>query len=258
MKLPTNWHPEEEPLPVCGACQKPVSREFVEWAQEGNRVQCDICGTTKKPDDITEDPDYQLFQVDFQRAMASCYCRCTCLPDMHSPSPDCGATFTEDSEMSDTTPETDDIEQSLLPDPIQVGQTSSLSDRLRVGLSIGTSPSPPIELDTFPARPGVSAEVAESRRQMRERYDLPDLRFSDTSNETQARLEEMEMALEDAETAQAFEDFEGAYHYTQAAVSFGREVYDSEHQIILETRDYMMEMLTRWGEDEGDDTSPED
>lgn len=268
MQLPTNWHPDRhrEPTLTCRYCRKPYSAEFVEWVQEGNTTICGTCGIAKKPEMLTDDPDYRLFQVDFHTAMNNCNCRCTCLPDMHSP------TTNVDPAYHDVSTEID-----------RLGQLSSRSSHPRITLTTDTSRLPaddsntrvgitPLYHTSQSYRPGhlrpatarsltestVPDEVLGQRRRMRELYNLPELRFSNNPDFEARRLEEMSMALEDADIAESFEDYEGACTYAQAAVSFGRDVYDSDHSAIQESRAYMMRMAERSNQQEEDEMMDED
>ena len=90
-------------------------------------------------------------------------------------------------------------------------------------------------------------DVAEYRMSLRARYDLPELRFSDIPDRRQARTTEMYMAFQDANVAESFGEFGEAFQYTQAAIAFGLEVFDREHEQIRMLRDHLRHIEEREG-----------
>jgi len=249
MQLPADWHSQRDQglNLTCRNCQKPYSEEFLEWTREGNARVCENCGITRRPDDENDDPDYQVLRIDFRRAMDECSCRCDCLPDLSPPTTAHGSMSHDISQSLDSPVEQAHLHQPHLP--FQIAQRSSFSDWLHVDLRINTA-RPRWEEDedtalTSPTSSGVSPETAEHRRQTRRRYSLPELRFSDNADSREARLEEMRMAIEDGEAVEAFEDYEGAYNYAGAAISFGRDILAADDPALQEAQSYMLRMAER-------------
>lgn len=106
---------------------------------------------------------------------------------------------------------------------------------------------PPIYPSTRPANSADTDEVAEYRLRTRELYGLPELRFSDNPDSVAGRLEELEMALEDAETAVSFESLDEAHTYATVAHVFARQLYgdDNDHPTIRGVQDYLRSLADR-------------
>jgi len=243
MQLPTNWQPNEhsQPIPTCPHCSKHYSEEFIEWVQNGHATFCESCGIATKPGSLADDPDFHVFNVDFRRAMNSCYCRCDCPLDVASSAANGVSAFREASLELDA--------------PLPALEQASPNPSWR-------SESPPPLVDTTPldhAQPSygptqegpahaeISNEVAAYRQRLRESYNLPELRFSDNPDFVAASLEEVEMALEDAETAVSFESLDEALSYASVAHFFARQFYgdDSDHPAIRRVQDYLRHLADR-------------
>lgn len=247
MQLPTNWHPDEhrQPVPTCPHCGKNYSEEFVEWVQGGNATICESCGLAERPDVLAEDPDVQVFNVDFRRAMNHCYCRCECPTDITSCAANGDPAFREAAmepdpslpalEQVSPNPSWSSESPPPLFDPAPLDHTQSSYERTREG----------------PVHTEIPNEVAAYRQRLRESYDLPELRFSDDSNLGNARREEVTMAIEDVEMAISFESYQEAYSYANAAAYFASFVYPNyDHPIQRSIGGYLAAIVERISQEE--------
>lgn len=230
MQLPTNWHLDEprQTGPTCPHCGKNYSEEFLEWAQGGDATFCESCGLAETPDVLAEDPDVQVFNVDFRRAMDNCYCRCECATDVTSRPASGEAAPREASMDSDTSSRPANGEASFRE--VSMGSNTSSLPTLE---EASPNPNSPSEAST-PLWPVAEPpeEVGAFRQWMREIYDLPELRFSDDSNVDNARRAEVRMALEDMEVAISFKSYGEAFAYAHVAAYLAPSVYPMfEHPI---------------------------
>ncbi|KAK5944741.1 hypothetical protein PMZ80_001941 [Knufia obscura] len=282
MQLPTNWHPDQhqEPTPMCSHCDKPYSEEFMRWVQEGNALVCSTCRIVKTPHNQAEDPDYQNFRIDHIEAMSMCACRCTCQQDVYSPTTDIDSGFREALIQTASVSERVPFHPPSSPaGRLQTWDEDSLSEQSNVDSVLDTTIhlawSDSGSLPDFGSLrmgndidPGfdqwsqdfgsiaqhqmstASPEVDEDRRETRERYNLPNLRFSDNPDRREASLEETQMALQDAQTAEAREDWEEAFNYHHAALFLGRDYYGNDSPALRSVRDEMRRLADLWEQQE--------
>jgi len=192
---------------------------------------------------LADDPDVQVFRVDFRTAMDNCYCRCECPMDIVSPAADSDSTFQEafceaSMELDSAPPALEQVR----PLPGWLSDHSPSSNNMpidHVSLSDEQIPQGPDD-----AQP--SNGLAEHRESVRERFGLPELRFSDNLDFTTARHEEVDMAFEDADTATAFESFEEAHNYMRAAAYFASLAHASaDHPLYQLIRDRLADYAER-------------
>ena len=229
MQLPTGWTPpteQAEPFTACTICNKPHSEEFVESLLRGVLTICSICGIALRPLNPADDPDFRDFNPSIRNVLEHCHCRCGCDPaSLYSPSMEVDPAYSEAATMTEDF--TNPLEEDPRPQTVQQGGRNVRSEGYgELWLPYDAPPSPvsvssasPEELEEGEIEEYTPSSVVLALQEtMRATNDLPELRFSRHSDWNQREIENITMALEDAETAQSFDEVEEALRYARFAL----------------------------------------